>query len=296
VAYTHTFPGDQQLQFSYRRGIRRPSFFQLLPYVDYSDPLNISQGNPSLQPEFTNAVELSYMKNFTRSNYVLFTVYERHSDNLITSYQSLGLNPFTGENSIITTPVNAGTGDKYGAELTLGWDLAKWWNMVANANLYNGLLSANDGVSSNYFSGFGKLNNQFRFGKGWSAQLSGVYQSRTNLLADEGGHHHGFGPQASSTTQGYLDAQWYADASLRKSFLKNDAASLTLSVNDIFGTRRFIQHTESDYFVQDYSRISNPTMFRLSFNWRFGKVDTDLFRRKNLKGQMDSMQDVPMGM
>jgi hypothetical protein len=37
-------------------------------------------------------------------------------------------------------------------------------------------------------------------------------------------------------------------------------------------------------------------MFRLSFNWRFGKVDTDLFRRKNFKGQTDPMQDVPMGM
>ncbi len=295
IAYTRTLGGDQQLQFSYRRGIRRPSFFQLLPYVDYSDPLNIRQGNPSLSPEFTNAVELSYMKNFTRSNYVLFTLYERHSDNLITNIQSLGTNPFTGESAILTTPVNAGQSDRYGAELTVGWDLTKWWNTTANGNVYNGQLTGDNGATSNYFSGFGKLNNQFRFGNGWSGQLSGVYQSRANLLADDGGGHHGFGPQNSSTTQGYMDAQWFADASLRKTFLKNEAASLTLSVNDIFGTRKFIQHTESDYFVQDYSRISNPTMFRLSFNWRFGKVDKDLFRRKNIKGQMD-MQDTDQGM
>ncbi len=296
LAYTRMLGGQQQIQFSYRRGIRRPSFFQLMPYVDYSDPLNIREGNPSLRPEFTNSIELSYMKNFTRSNYVLFTLYERHSDNLITNLQTMGVNQFSGENAIITTPVNAGSSDRYGGELTVGWDLSKWWNTTANANLYNGQLNDNSGTSSSYFSGFGKLNNQFRFGSGWSAQLSGVYQSRTNILASDASGGHGFNQQNSSTTQGYLEAQWFADASIKKSFLKNNMASLTLSVNDIFGTRKFVQHTESDFFVQDYSRISNPTMFRLSFNWRFGKQDTDLFRRKNMKAQMDNMQDASQSM
>ncbi len=301
IFYSRKLVHDQQLQFSYRRGINRPNFFQLLPYTDYTDPLNIRQGNPALQPEFTNSVEVSYMKNFTKSNYVLLSLYERHSDNLITSYQSLGTNPFTGESAIITSYINAATSDKYGVELTSGWDLKKWWNVVANVNIYNGQLVSGDGTSSSYFSGFGKLNNQFRIAKGWSAQLSGVYQSRTNLLPDTknegfggrggGGGRGGFGPQTSSNAQGYLDAKWYADASIRKSFLKNDAASISLSVNDIFGSRKTIQHSESDLFVQDYSRLVNPTMFRLNFNWRFGKVDTDLFRRKNIKGQMEGMQD-----
>lgn len=303
VFYSRKLAHDQQLQFSYRRGINRPNFFQLLPFTDYTDPLNIRQGNPALQPEFTNSVELSYMKNFTKSNYVLISVYERHSDNLITSYQSLGSNPFTGESAIITSYINANSSDKYGAEFTTAWDLKKWWNVTANLNLYNGQLTSLDGTSSSYFSGFGKLNNQFRIAKGWSAQLSGAYQSRTNLLPDTknegfggrggggGGGRGGFGPQTSSTAQGYLDAQWYADASVRKSFLKNDAASISLSVNDIFGSRKTIQHSESDLFVQDYSRLVNPTMFRLNFNWRFGKLDTDLFRRKNVKGQMEGMQD-----
>jgi outer membrane receptor protein involved in Fe transport len=301
VFYTRKMAHDQQLQFSYRRGINRPNFFQLLPYTDYTDPLNIRSGNPGLRPEFTNAVELSYMKNFTKSNYILVSLYERHSDNLITSYQSLGTNPFTGESAIITSYINANTSDKYGVEVTSGWDLKKWWNINANVNVYNGQLNSGTGTSSTYLSGFGKLNNQFRMAKGWSAQLSGAYQSRTNLLPDQkndfrGGGHGMFGPQSSANAQGYLDAQWYVDASVRYSFLKNDAASISLSVNDIFGSRKFTQHSENEYFVQDYSRLFNPTMFRLNFNWRFGKVDTDLFRRKNLKGQMEGMQDATMGM
>lgn len=304
--YSRKLPKDQQLQFSYRRGINRPNFFQLLPFTDYTDPLNIRQGNAALRPEFTNSVEVSYMKNFTRTNYVLVSLYERHSDNLITTYQTLGVNPFTNESAIITSYINAATSDKYGVELTSSWDIRKWWNTTANVNIYNASLAAGDGTTtSTYLSGFAKLNNQFRFSKGWSAQLSGAYQSRTNLLPDlknegfgggRGGGRGGmFGPQASGNAQGYLDAQWYVDASVRKAFLKNDAASISLSINDIFGSRKFLQHSENDYFVQDYSRLVNPQMIRLNFAWRFGKLDTDLFRRKNIKGQMEGMQDAAQG-
>jgi outer membrane receptor protein involved in Fe transport len=302
--YTKKMKHDQQLQFSYRRGISRPGFFQLLPYTDYTDPLNIRQGNPALRPEFTNSAEVSYMKSFTRSNYVLVSLYERHSDNLITTYQSLGINPFTGDAAVITSYINANSSDKYGVEVTSGWDLKKWWNVNADFNVYNGQLSSGSGSASNYLSGFGKLNNQFRFAKGWSAQLSGTYQSRTNLLPDSknqgysgmGGSRGVTGPQSSANAQGYLEAQWYTDISIRKSFLKNDAASLSLSVSDIFGTRKYIQYSESDLFIQNYSRLINPTMFRLSFNWRFGKMDMDVFRRKNMKGQMEGMQDASQNM
>jgi ferric enterobactin receptor len=304
VFVSRKLPADQQLQFSYRRGINRPNFFQLLPFTDYTDPLNIRQGNPALRPEFTNSVELNYMKNFTKANYVMVSLYERHSDNLITAYQSLGVNPFSGEQAIISSYINANSSDKYGAEITSSWDLTKWWTAVANVNLYNANISTGDATTINgsYFSGFGKLNNQFKYKK-WSAQLSGAYQSRTNLLPDTknsgyggGGGGGPFGAQTSSTAQGYMGEIWYVDVSIRRSFLKNDAASISLSVNDVFASRKFIQHSENMYFVQDYARLVNPQMFRLNFNWRFGKLDTDLFRRKNIKGQMEGMQDAGQGM
>ena len=293
---------DQQLQFSYRRGINRPNFFQQLPFTDYSDPLNIRQGNPGLKPEFTNSVELTYMKNFTRTNYVMASLYYRHSSNLITQYQTVAPNPFDSlQSTLITSYINANSSDKYGVELTAGWDLTKWWNVLANVNVYNAQL--NTGIpgsttsSNNYLSGFAKLNNNFKLPKKFSLQLSGVYQSRTNLLPDSkndgpgGGGRGGFMMQSSSSSQGYLEANWAIDAALKFTFLKNDMASVSLSCNDIFGTRRFTQHTENASFVQDYSRLTNPTMFRLNFSYRFGKMDTDLFRRKNVKGQMEGMQD-----
>ncbi|HTN46699.1 MAG TPA: TonB-dependent receptor [Flavipsychrobacter sp.] len=295
--YTLRLKHNQELQFSYRRGINRPNFFQLLPYTDFTDPLNIRQGNPALRPEFTNTVELGYMKKFKGNNYIYFCLYERHTSDLIAAYQSPGFDPFTGQSVIITSYTNASFSNRFGVELISGWDLTKWWNINANANIYNAQLNPVTGAGSNYFSGFGKLNNQFRLPSGWSAQVTGIYQSRTNLLPDTKNQAYGGGrgilaAQPSANAQGYLESQWYADASVRKSFLKNNTVAVALSVSDIFGTRKFIQYSETSFFAQDYRRLINPRMIRLSFNWRFGKTDMDLFRRKNIKSQMEGIQDV----
>jgi ferric enterobactin receptor len=47
--------------------------------------------------------------------------------------------------------------------------------------------------------------------------------------------------QAQSTAQGYIKSFYSIDAGLKKSFLKNNAASVTLSVNDVFKTKTYEQ-------------------------------------------------------
>ncbi len=37
---------DDELQLNYTRRIRRPNFWQMNPFVDINDPLNLRQGNP----------------------------------------------------------------------------------------------------------------------------------------------------------------------------------------------------------------------------------------------------------
>jgi len=127
-------------------------------------------------------------------------------------------------------------------------------------------------------------------------QLSATYQSKTNLPVNSGGG--GMGPggpmQAQSSSQGFMKSSYGVDLAVKKSFLKNDAASVTFSVNDIFKTRKSEQYSYSDYFIQTYSRLRDPQMFRLNFAYRFGKIDMSLFKRKNMKqdsqGATDGMQ------
>jgi ferric enterobactin receptor len=285
----------QELQVSVTRRINRPNFFQLIPWVDYTDNLNITQGNPDLRPEFTSSFELSYAKTFKGNNTFLASAYYKASTDLITHYQTKGAHPITGQEVLINTYINANSSRAYGTEFTSVNTLKKWWDISTNINVYNSEINT-DNVSTYsqdaMWSWFGKFNSNFNLPLKFTAQLTATYQSKTNLPVSQGG---GFmGPPmaaAQSAAQGYIKSTYGFDVAFKKSFLKNDAASVSFSVNDIFKTRKSEQHSFSQYFIQDYSRQRDPQMFRLNFTYRFGKMDMSLFKRKNMKADMSGATD-----
>ncbi|MCR9065880.1 MAG: outer membrane beta-barrel family protein, partial [Cytophagales bacterium] len=123
----------------------------------------------------------------------------------------------------------------------------------------------------------------------WVIQLSGDYQGKTNLPISQG---RSFGPPstAQSSSQGYIEPFYGVDMAIKKSFLKNNAASLTLSVNDIFKTRGNTQFSYGEGFTQTYYRLSNPQIIKLNFSVRFGQMDTKLFKRNTNPASMEGMQ------
>ena len=287
----------QELQLSVTRRIQRPNFFQLIPYTDYTDSLNITRGNPDLVPQFTNSFEFSYSKTFKGSNSLLASVYYKHTNNLITRYIDTAVNALTGKQDLINTYVNANSSYSYGAELTSINSVKKWWDLTTNINVYNSKINTANVPGAipqdAIVSWFGKLNNNFKLSKTLSIQLSADYQSKTNLPVN---NQQGFmgppGMQAQSSSQGYIKAFWGTDIAIKKSFMKNNAAAITLSFNDIFRTRANEQISTSPYFYQDYYRLNNPQMVRINFTYRFGKMDMSLFKRQNMKstGTQDAMQ------
>jgi len=289
---------NQELQISATRRINRPNFFQLIPYTDYTDSLNITRGNPNLVPEFTASGEFSYSKTFKNKNTFLASIYYKHTTNLITRYLGQEINPASGKPDYISTFVNANSSDAYGLELTSITAIKKWWDMTTNINFYNSKINttniAGSSPQASLWSMFGKWNNNFKLPKNYTIQLSLDYQSKTNLPIN---NNQGFGPpmsQAQSSSQGYIRPFYGVDVAFKKTFLKNNAASVTLSFNDIFRTRKSDQHSEGVGFVQDYYRLNNPQMVRLNFAYRFGKIDMSLFKRQNLKSQGEGMQNAQM--
>ena len=148
---------NQELQFSYTRRINRPNFFQLIPFTDYTDSLNITRGNPNLVPEFTNSLEMSYSKTFKGGNSLLGSVYYKHSTNLITRYLTTGNNPFTGKEDIINTYINANSSYSYGAELTSINKLTKWWDLTTNVNVYQSKINTDNIPGSTSQDAIGEL-------------------------------------------------------------------------------------------------------------------------------------------
>ena len=277
----------QELQANFSRRINRPNFFQLIPYTDRSDSLNITRGNPNLVPEFTNSFELSYSKTFKHNNSFLGSIYYKHTNNLITRYLSPETNVSTGKVEFINTYINANSSYSYGAELTSVDYITKWWDLTANVNLYESKinLGSQDTLSSDVqptrFSYFGKLNNNFKLPANFTIQLSGNYQSKTNLPVSGGGQQFGPPSGAQSSSQGYTKAFWFTDIAIKKTFLKNQAAAITVSMSDIFRTRKNEQISSGTSFYQDYARLQNPQLVRVNFTYRFGKIDVSVFKRQS---------------
>lgn len=285
----------QELQVSYSRRINRPNFFQLIPFTDYSDKLNITRGNPNLVPEFTQSMELSYLKTFKGNNTILGSVYYKHTNDLITRYLTQEANPVTGTNDLINTYINASSGYATGAEVTAQNYLAKWWDISTNLNVYNSKVNTDNVTTTSQaamWSWFGKFNSNFKLPSGFAIQFTTTYQSKTNLPVNTNSGMGGPMMQSQSASQGYIKPSWGMDLAVKKSFLKDNAASVSLSINDIFRTRVSDQYSSSDYFIQDYSRLRDPQMVRLNLSYRFGKMDASLFKRKSTKGEQNASESI----
>jgi len=158
-----------------------------------------------------------------------------------------------------------------------------------NLNVYNGHINTNnlnEASQPALWSWFGKFNSNFKLPSNVTIQLTTIYQSRTNLPVNL--NQNQFGPPNSTTqssSQGYIRPYWGMDIAVKKTFGKNNATSITASMSDIFRTRWSDQYSSSPFFSQEYDRLKDPQLFRLVFAYRFGKMDLNIFKRKDMNSQ-----------
>ncbi len=306
VYLTQKISDKSDMQLNYSRKINRPNFFQLIPYYNYSDSLNINRGNPDLIPEFTNLIELSYQLNLKGGNNIIATAYFRNTDNLIANYQYLDKNPNPNRNDsiLVSTFVNANHSKAYGLEVTSSNTISKWWSLTTNVNLYNSKINGNNlqsNLNSERLSWFGKLNNTFKLPKNYTIQLTGDYTSKTILPPGRSGSGgRGMFGGNLSTANGYTDPVYGFDIAIKKDFLKDKSASVSVSMNDVLKTKVYKVHSQANisstfYSIQENERRRDPQIVRLSLNWRFGKFDASIFKRKNLKAEQEGMQNGMQG-
>ena len=290
----------QDFQINYSKRISPPNFFQLLPFPDYSDPQNISVGNPGLKPQFTHSFEVAYNNAYSKGSNFLATAYYKYNTDLITSYVYRDINRASTnlDSAYFTSSINANTATVYGLELSNKTALTKWWDLNLSFNLFKSAINATipgQNVNNDLTSWFSKMNNTFKLPNGFSYQFSGQYQAKTILppggnSAGGGGRGMGGGPGGwggpQSTAQGYNFPSYDFDMAIKKdwSLSGGRTASLSFSVSDVFKTRVNKTYSESAYFTQTVSRVRDQQMYRINFSYRFGKFYVNLLRRKSNKG------------
>lgn len=281
---------EDNLQFSYSRRINRPNFFQLMPFIDFSDSLNLRRGNPDLLPEFTNSFEVTYQNILSKGHDILVSAYYKQASNLITSYQFTEYVEQFGREVVMASYANSAQSLAYGVEFTMRNTFLEIFELTSNVNLYNSRVDASNvevGLVNEQFTWFIKENLNVRLPGDIRLQLIGEYQSRTAFSMGGGGRFGGW-RGVSNTAQGYTLPNWFLDVALRKDFFKRKL-NLTVAMQDVFRSRINGSYSESAFFIQETSSLRNPQLVRVNLSYRFGKPDMSLFKRKNNRVNMEGM-------
>jgi outer membrane receptor protein involved in Fe transport len=251
-----------EIQFSYSRRVDRPSNRQLNPFVDYSDSLNISYGNPFLKPQYINSYEISYglflgKTSFTTSFFV------KNTNDVISSISKLGddgINRTTFENIAKST--------SYGMEFIAMQPISSWWRLNGNVSVYKYKFENNGANISPYdnFSWSLKLNNNFTLWYDIQMQLMLNYNSPSVAVSSGWG-----GNSVNSQTK--LDAIYFADLAMKKDFMDGNL-SVMLRISDIFNTRKFSSTVNGYNFVSTSTRTNDSRNIFLGISYRLnmGKI------------------------
>ncbi len=305
---TRVISETQDVQLALSRKISRPSFMQLIPFVDYSDSLNVSRGNPELEPEFTHLAELSYQKSYNKKNVFIATAYARYITNLTIRNQVIEYSPILQSDIVVNTYDNASSSTAMGLEFVSRNSLASWFDLTLNLNLYNSSIDGtniNPNLTNSQSSWWTKTNAIFKLPKGFTLQALFDYSSRKALTVGSsdraggmegggggrgGGGGGGMWGGTDNTVQGYVEPTYGLDLSVKKEFGKTKNISLTLSMQDVMRTRVQETHSQTPLFVQDTFKRRDWQLFRFNLSWKFGKVDAAVFKRKNMKQNEGGME------
>lgn len=293
---TYHLSDKSDLQLSYTTHITRPSFSQLV-VNNYSNPESIQLANPNLAPAYQNSFELNYMTTFDKRNSLLISAYYKITYDLIANQQSAPkYDTALKVYQYVNTYANANYGYSEGAEFTSQNSPTQWFDITANFNLFeSGINATNLDVPDTikpYLSYFAKLNLTFKLPKNFSLQFNTSYQSKTEIspgYGSGGGGRWGggYGGGITPSTTGYIVPTYTIDGAIKKEFLKNNKASVTFNIRDIFATA--VNGTTVDavsedgmpLYYQTTERRRDARYFTINFSYRFGQTDISIFKRKN---------------
>ena len=251
ILLTYKCDDKHEISLSYNRGITRPNYEQINPFLYYVDLYDYTAGNPNLKPQYTNTIELSYNYNKT----FLITLYS----SIITNADDFNFYEQNDTSKVnISTHKNLGTIYNYGIKFFVPVVFTSWWNADFHIDAayqryvsypVNGNL--NKGTQDIIFDCNQKLYYQ-------QYNISGVF------------FFHYESPSFYGVNQ--FKAYYYEGAGISKQ-LFNKRGSLKLNASDIFNTLRDRSHTNyHQTFDMSIVDKKESQVAKLTFTYRFGKA------------------------
>lgn len=273
------FNNNKMLKAAFNRRIQRPSIRYLNPNIQASNPLNISIGNPSLDPEYTDNYELSYSTFFKGAN-INLTGFVRNTNNSIQRVSDIA------GDTVRTTYLNIGDEKAYG--LSLNTNLILNDKVSINAGVESYYLTLNNNVADPIYNAenegwvvSGRLFGSYKMTDTWSVQaFSFVRGNRVQLQ----GYRGGFGMYSLGINKD----------------LPNKRGSIGIGAENFLGNSITIKsETISPIINQESTTVRQNLNFKVNVNLRFGKIEgnarTTSPRRSRKTITSDDVKDVDSG-
>lgn len=250
------------ISLSYNKRLRRPFIWDLNPFVNNTDSLNISYGNPALKPEVTHVLSLSY-SYFKNANSISISISQNLCNTQIIRYTLFDAT--TGVTAM--TPDNIGENRFTALNANLNVKLFTLWALNLNAGIqYNNVRNKNNAAQQNKgFSGNGNLSNTFDI-------------TKKLILFNSGGFW-----QSPIQLQGKLPFNYWYDAGVTYKLLNNQLR-VTLRANNFLQQYMTYKRKFSDVgFTQELTNRFRQRTIDISVKWNFGKLSESTSRKRGVK-------------
>ncbi|GIZ08230.1 outer membrane beta-barrel family protein [Flavobacterium sp. UMI-01] len=291
---TYEISDETSLSLNYSKRINRPSSRYINPFSNYSSNVNIFQGNPDLNPSFTDVYEMSILTKIGKATLTSSVYYNRSTSVFQFIRRPNGdivETEVDGEIKetpvILTTPINLAKEDRYGFEFNLNYSPFKWWKLSNNLNLFKSITT---GDYTYRDINDVEVNENFdRSALGWFTRVTSKVTLpykidwQTNFMY--------FSPRNSP--QGKYLSTSLASIALSKDVLK-EKATISLTVSDIFnsGKRRFETFIPGE--ISSYSELQfRQRQVNLSFTYRFNKKKGENEKEKRQQNNENGDGDFP---
>ncbi len=260
------FTSGSELRLDLSRRIRRPYGPQLNTFENVSDPSAVHLGNPLIQPQYSDALELTYMKTWS-SHMLSASAYVRSSKDKISHVSFLA--PMSSDPEINTMYYgHANVGDMLdtGVEIISRNSLWNTLTLTTTVNLHNNRMKA---WSTEYplhgamYTVSGEAQNRFV----WDIRCMASVRLPWDLTFQATGRYN----SRRTTAQGSVEPAWDVEAGLRKSF---GPWNLSLVCKDIFASKKSHEILYGDGYRQSIEKWTGGRTLRLAVSYTFGKKST----------------------
>jgi len=167
----YTANANNSFVINYGRRINRPDYSDLNPFIHFLDKFTFEKGNPNLKPQFSHNIELSHTYKGTLTTALN---YSKTTDIIQQVLEQIG-------NDAYVKRANIASREQFGLTVTVQKEITKWWsgNIYTNVahNQFKGIVN-NESISIGNVMFTVQAQQQFKWGKGWAAELSGFYRTK----------------------------------------------------------------------------------------------------------------------